>query len=532
MNKKRINMKKIKEVLRLKNECNLSYDQIAKVCNISKGTVSNYLKLATLKNLKWPPPEDYDDYMLYKMLFEPSVKKQDYVEPDLAFIHNELKKKGVTLHLLWEEYSDQILHNNITTQADNNSNKCYSYARYCHLYHEWCQSLRLSMRQKHLAGEKAFIDYSGQTIPIINRGTGEISAAEIFIGVLSASSYIYAEATDSQKLHNWIASQIRMLEYFGGVPEILIPDNLKSAVTTPCRYDPVINLTYSAFAKHYNVAIIPARSYKPKDKASVENSVLIVQRHILSHFRNVKFFSIEELNIEIKKFLVILNNKKMQKLNTSRLELFETVDKPALKTLPPTAFIHSDWYTKRVGLDYHVEIEKHYYSVPNMLAKEKVDACVTSNTVEIFYNGKRVASHIRCCVQGGSSTDPSHLTESHKKYANQSPAIFLNWSNSVGIATHTIVNKNLDSKNKYVAYKICSGIMSLAKKYGNLRTEKACTKALQLGVISYRDIKAILKNGTESQVQTFAADIKDDLPTHENVRGATYYAKQSSKLLH
>jgi transposase len=289
MNKKRINMKKIKEVLRLKNECNLSYDQISKVCNISKGTVSNYLKLATIKNLKWPPPEDYDDYMLYKMLFEPSVKKQDYVELECAFIHNELKKKGVTLHLLWEEYSDKILHNTIL-QADNNINKCYSYARYCHLYHEWCQSLRLSMRQKHLGGEKAFVDYSGKTIDIINRETGAISQAEIFIGVLGASNYIYAEATDSQKLHNWIGSQVKMLEYFGGAPEIIVPDNLRSAVTMACSYDPVINLTYSAFAKHYNVAIIPALKYKPKDKSSVENSILIVQRHILARFRNVKFF--------------------------------------------------------------------------------------------------------------------------------------------------------------------------------------------------------------------------------------------------
>jgi hypothetical protein len=223
----------------------------------------------------------------------------------------------------------------------------------------------------------------------------------------------------------------------------------------------------------------------------------------------------------------------LQKLNTSRLELFEIVDKPVLKPLPSTAFSHSDWYTKRVGLDYHVEIEKHYYSVPNILAKEKVDACVTSNTLEIFYNSKRVASHIRSCLQGGSSTDSSHLTESHKKYANQSPAIFLDWANSVGIATHTVVNKNLDSRNKYVAYKICSGLMSLAKEYGKLRTEKACTKALQLGVIRYRDIKTILKNGTESQVQTFTAEIEDNLPTHENVRGATYYAQQPQvKLLH
>jgi len=531
MNKKRINMKKIKEVLRLKNECNLSYDQISRVCNISKGTVSNYLKLATIKNLKWPPSEDYDDYMLYKMLFEPSIKKQDYVEPDFAFIHNELKKSGVTLHLLWEEYSDKILHHNIP-EAVNNSNRCYSYARYCHLYHQWCQSLRLSMRQRHVAGEKAFIDYSGKTIPIIDRETGGISNAEIFISVLGASNYIYAEATDNQKLHNWIASQIRMLEYFGGVPEILIPDNLKSAVTIACRYDPVINLTYSAFAKHYNVAIMPARSYKPKDKSSVENSVLIVQRHILAHLRNFKFFSIAELNIAIKKFLVILNSKKLQKLNSSRLELFQTIDKPVLKPLPAKAFIHSDWYTKRVGLDYHIEFEKHYYSVPNILAREKVDVSVTNNTVAIFYHSKRVASHIRSCVQGGCSTDPSHLTESHKKYVNQSPAIFLDWASSVGIATHTVVSKNLASKNKYVAYKICSGLMSLSKKYDNLKTEQACTKALQLGVTRYRDIKNILKNGTESQIKIFAVELEDNLPTHENVRGADYYAKHSSKLSH
>jgi transposase len=265
MSKKRINMKKIREVLRLKNECNLSHEQIARACNLSKGTVSNYIKLATIKNLQWPLHEDYDDYKLYKILCDPSVKKQDYVEPDFAFIYNELKKKGVTLHLLWEEYSDKILHDNIPKVANTtNGNKCYSYARYCHLYHEWCHTLRLSMRQKHFAGEKAFVDYSGPTIPITNRDTGEIYEAQIFIGVLGASSYIYAEATKSQKLHDWIASQVRMLEYFGGVPEIIVPDNLKSAVTTACRYDPAINLTYSAFAKHYHVAIMPARSYSQK----------------------------------------------------------------------------------------------------------------------------------------------------------------------------------------------------------------------------------------------------------------------------
>lgn len=546
-------MRKIKEILRLKYECLLSHSQIARACKVAKGTVSNYCKLAEARGLKWPITDDLDDDAIYKLLFNHHGGDGEYLKPDFAIIHQELKKKGVTLQLLWEEYSNNLLLPIAVTAEERDKNlkkfkeeslllkdeskqpkdciktraittKSYSYARYCNLYRIWTKKLKSSMRQQHKAGEKLFVDYSGKTMSIYNPDTGEAREAEIFVAAFGASTFTYAEASYTQSSSSWIASHINALEYFGGVPEIIVPDNLKSAITIACRYDPAVNRSYASFAEHYNVAIVPARSYKPKDKAIVENAVLIVQRWILARLRNIKFFSLDELNQEIRTLLDQLNHKQLKNFNTTRHELFITLDKPMLKSLPNTAFCYAEWQIKRAGLDYHVEVQKHYYSVPYALAQEKVEVRFTDQVVEIIYRGKRVASHIKSDVIRGVTTEPTHMPKAHQKHKEWSAIKLLNWAETIGISTKTVITNHLESKNLDAGFKVCLGINVLAKHYGDLRLERACYKAIGIGAIGYRNIKSILDKNIENQ-PTINEEEESTLPeNHANVRGAKYYA--------
>ena len=403
MAQERLTMRKIREVLRLKWECSLSNRAIARSCSISHSTVGEYIRRAEEAGLSWPLPDEMDEDRLFELLFPkpPNPGSRVIPCPDWSWIHAELRKKSVTLRLLWVEYRE-----------DHPTG--YGYSQFCALYRRWAKRLNPSMRLTHKAGEKVFVDYAGQTVPIVDPETGEIHQAQVFIGVLGASNYTYVEAQWSQELPNWIGGHVRMFAFFGGVPEIVVPDNLKAGVKNPCRYEPDLNPTYQDLAEHYGVAVIPARSGKPKDKAKAEAGVQVAERWILARLRNRTFFSLAELNHAIRDLLGPLNERTMKHLERSRRELFELLDRPTLRPLPDQPYVFAAWKKARVNIDYHVEFDKHYYSVPYTLIHEEVDIRATQSTVEILFKNERVASHPRAKSPGSSrhsSTRASTLSK-------------------------------------------------------------------------------------------------------------------------
>ncbi|MEJ2292752.1 MAG: IS21 family transposase [Deinococcales bacterium] len=507
-------MRRVREVLRLRGECRLSTRQIARSSGIGRSTVSEYLSRAKVAGLGWPLPEGVDDAELERRLFppQPTAPTDRRPAPDWANVHQELKRKGVTLQLLWEEYK-------VGCPEDG-----FQYSWFCKTYRDWAKRLDLSMRQEHRAGEKSFIDYAGQTVPVVDPHTGEIREAQIFIAVLGASSYTYAEATWTQSLPDWIGSHIRAFEFFDGVSEILVPDNLKSGVTRPDLYEPDLNPTYRDLAMHYGTAIIPARVRRPRDKAKAEAGVLLVERWILACLRHRTFFSLIELNVAIAQLLVKLNNKPFQKLPGSRRSLFEQLDRPALRPLPTTRFEFAEWKRATVYIDYHVEVDRHYYSVPYQLYKRKVDVRFTRTTIEIFYKGNRVASHRRSFQPGGHTTITEHMPPSHRHYAEWTPERLIRWAGKIGPATRAVVEKILSSRlHPQQGFRSCLGILNLTKKYGDARLEAACRRADHIGARSCKSIASILKNGLDSQPLPGADGSGSTLPAHDNLRGAEYY---------
>ena len=379
---RRLLMRKIREVLRLKHERGLSHRAIAQACAIGVGTVTLYLKRTAQQGFGWPLPAELNDAALEARLFPRPVPVRDRVRPDCAYIHRELKRDGVTLQLLWEEH----------LQVHPSG---YRYTQFCEFYRQWVKRLRPSMRQIHRAGEKTFIDFSGKRPSLVDRRTGELRPVELFVSVLGASSLTYAEATRTQQLPDWVNAHIRMAEYFGGATTIWVPDQLKSAITRPCRYEPGVNRTYEDLAAHYGAVVIPARPRKPRDKAAVENCVLIAQRWILARLRDQTFFELGPLNAAIRVLLDELNDRPMKKLGVSRRALYEQLDRPALRPLPAARYVLAQWKRCSVNIDYHVAVEHHVYSVPYQLVREQVEVRYTTNTVEIFHRDKRIASHRR-----------------------------------------------------------------------------------------------------------------------------------------
>lgn len=516
-----VSMHKIKDILRLHFDAKLSQHQIAASLQLSSGVVNKYLSLTKIAQISWPLPTEMDEDKL-RALLRPHCKNtvaSRYIEPDYASIHQELKRKGVTLLLLWQEYES------------THKKSAYRYARYCALYREWQQRQKPSMRQIHRAGEKLFIDYCGPTIDVIDPETGEIRPASIYVAILGASNYTYAEATWDQTLPNWIASHVRAFEFFGGVPCLLIPDNLKSAVTKSCRYEPKINRTYADLAAHYGTAILPARPYKPKDKAKVENAVLIVERWILAKLRHHTFVGLGELNAAIKELLISLNHRPFKKLPGTRASQFEAIDKPALKALPNHPYEFAIFSKARVHVDYHVEVDNHYYSVPHQLLKQLVDVRLTINTVELFHNGQRVATHIRSSLKGKPTTLDEHMPTSHQKYSQWNPGRFLNWALDIGPSTRDVIHYSLNRlAHPEQSYRTCFGILSLAKRYSKERLEAACYRALAIGSPRRHSILSILEKKLDQQPLNQA-----EIPPvkfHENIRGATHYQKELSTLKH
>jgi transposase len=518
MTKERLSMRKIKEILRLKLGCSLSNRQIGISCSISHSTVADYLFRAKLAGLSWPLEPGMDDAALENLLFAVTQNPvtADRQMPDMEYLYQEMKKKSVTLQLLWYEYK----------QANPDG---YQYSQFCNLYRQWVKKLDVTLRQEHRAGEKLFTDYAGQTVSIVEPKTGEVTEAQIFVATLGASNYTFAEASLSQDLPSWIKSHVHAFEFFGGVAQILVPDNLKSGVTHPCRYEPDINPTYQDLAEHYDTTVIPARVKKPKDKAKVESAVLVSERWILAALRNHSFFSLAELNKLITQKLKELNNRKFQKLDSTRSKLFETTDKPALKPLPARAYEYAEWKRARVNIDYHIEIDRHYYSVPYQLVKEQVDVRITASTVEVLFKNQRVASHQRSYIPGKSTTLKLHMPKSHQKYLEWTPSRIIKWAGENGPNTQKLVTHILNSRpHPEQGYRSCLGIMSLARHYSPLRLENACGRALIIKSFSYKSVKSILKNGLDQQPLLF--DLAENTPpvTHGNIRGKHYYQSKEA----
>lgn len=506
----RLSMRKISEIFRQRYALQNSYRDIARSLNISISTVSDYLARAKVAGISWPLPIEMSEDELYDKLFLPL--KENVVErpqPDCEWLHCELRKKGVTLRLLWREYRD-------TYPAG------LGYTQFCHYYQQYKKSITPVMRQAHKAGEKCFVDYAGMKMSWVDMTTGEIHEAEIFVGCLGASQFTFVEATSTQQLHDWIQSHVHMFEYFGGVSEILVPDNLKSGVTSAHRYDPDININYQHLGEHYCVAIVPARAATPKDKAKVENAVGCIERQILAALRHYTFTSLGELNDAIRKRLIEFNHQPFQKMKTSRQELFETVDKPALKPLPSQRYQYAQWKKAKIHIDYHFLSDDHHYSVPYLHIHKEVEVRISARTVECFYQGKRVAVHAKSYIRYGYTTLAEHMPPAHAAHAEWTPERMKRWAKKIGQHTVAFIDNMIASRAfPQQAYRACLGVLRLGDRYGEARLEKACAKALLIGATRYKHIEAILKNRQED------VPVKETLPTeitkHDNIRGPNYY---------
>ncbi len=518
MANRRLPMRKIKEVLRLKFECGLSERQIARSCQISRTTVTDYLRRAILSRLKWAEVVALGQVQLVERLFPviPAVEKPGSIqrpEPDYEHIYNELRtyrKVNLTLTQLWLEYKED--------HPDG-----YQYAQFCDLYRRWRGKLDYVMRQEHRAGEKVFIDYS-DGLSFVDTFTGEIILTQLFVAVWGASNYTYAEATLSQALRDWIHSHVHALEYFRCAPRVLIPDNLKSGVNKACKYEPELNPTYADLAEHYGCAVLPARPRKPRDKATVENGVLIAQRWILAVLRHRTFYSLAELNTAIRECLERLNTRPMRRAKKSRRELFEALDHPSALPLPTRSYEYAEWNKARVNFDYHIEVDDHYYSVPYQLLRERLDVRLTVTTIEAFHKGERVAAHARSYVKGRYTTLKEHMPPKHRAYAEWSPARFVHWAGKIGEATARLVEQVLATHTyQEQAFRSCMGIIQLSRSYEPERVEAAAQRALKYNTCSYRSMKAILSSGLDQQWDTPGNSVQMSLPLHQNIRGPEYY---------
>jgi transposase len=513
MPRERLSMRKIKEVLRLRFEHGLSHRAIAHSCGIGVTTAREYLMRAKTAGLCWPLPEETDEARLEALLFPPPPRLSSAERgcPDWLAVHVELRRKGVTLQLLWQEYREVYPNG-------------YGYSRYCELYRAWAKTLDVTMRFEHKAGETLYVDYAGQTMDVVNPQTGEAMPVQIFVAAQGASNYTFAEATWSQNLYDWIGSHVRALEFFGGVNAVVVPDNTKVAVTSPHRYEPDLNKTYLDWAQHYGCAVIPTRSVKPRDKAKVEAAVLGVERWVMAPLRNRTFFSIGELNRALAEQLEAYNTRSFQKLRGSRRSLFEELDRPALRSLPSTRYQLAVWKEAKVNIDYHIEADKHRYSVPYQLVHKKVDVRSTQTTLEIFFKGKRVATHKHSSHKGGFTTLKEHMPKAHQAYAEWTSERLVRWACKMGGHTEELITQILAGRpHPQQGFRSCLGILRLGKQYGNERLEAACKRALALKTLNYKSIESILKNGLDKRPLP-EPQSQRPVPEHANVRGPDYYS--------
>ena len=504
----RVSMRNIREVLRLHLGQGLPQRVIAQSLRLGLGTVNGYAARARRAGLGWPLPEGLDDERLEALLFPPmsQVPVELRPLPDWAWVHRELRRPSVTLALLWEEYR--------AAATDG-----FGYSWFCDLYREWAGRLKPTLRQVHPAGERLFVDYAGSTMAVVEGASGEERQAAIFVAVLGASSFTFACATWSQTLPDWIGAHVAAFGYFGGVARQLVSDNLKAGVTRACFHEPVVNRTYGEMAAHYGTAIVPARPYKPHDKAKVEVGVQVVQRWILARLRHQRFFSLAELNAAIAGLVEQLNDRTMRDLGATRRALFEQFDRPALLPLP-VAFEYAEWRRCRVGLDYHVQVDRHFYSVPHDLLRQEVEARITAGTVELFHRGKRVASHLRSADRHRPSTAAEHMPSAHRRYRDWAHERIRREAAAIGDDTATLTDLILRSRpHPEQGFRSCIGILGLVGHHGAERVDAACARALALGTRSYTSVAAILKNRRDQPADTAEAPSL----VHENIRGPGYY---------
>src|SRR5689334_3339777 len=510
----RIAMRQVRDVLRL-NAAGVSGNEIARRVGVASSTVRLTLKRLAAAGLDWPLPAEMTDAALEARLFTAAGKKQGHrrrAEPDWAAVHRELKRKHVTLQILWDEY--------IERQPDG-----YRYSRFCELYRAWASRVSVTMRQTHAGGDKLFVDYAGDTVPVIvDRLTGKTRPAQIFVAVLGVSHFTTAEASWTQGLADWIGAHTRAFEAIGGAPHLLVPDNAKVAVIKACLYDPQVNRTYTEMAAHYDTAVLPTRPRKPRDKAKVEACVLIVERWLLGRLRHRAFHGLGELNAAIGELLVRLNEQRpLRRLGVTRRQLLEELDRPALKPLPAEPYVLAEWRARRVGLDYHVDIDRHFYSVPYRYAREQVEVRLTARTVEIFLRGERIAIHRRISGNGQHTTVPEHMPSSHRRYADWTVDRIRAEAGRIGASTLLLCDMILAERpHPEQGFRACLGIVRLTRAFSAERVEAACMRALEIGARTYGSVRSILDNRLDRRpAPKRAAD--SPAIVHTNIRGPRYY---------
>ena len=511
MARETLSMRKLSEVLRLSLEQKLSVRRVARSCCLARSTVSDYLARAQAAGLGWPLPEGIAEERLNALLF-PAREGQSAqrAQPDLIYMRNEMRGRHVTLQLLWDEYR-------------SHTPEGYSYSQYCQLYRDWLGKQAVSLRQEHRAGEKLFVDYAGDTIPITDPTTGTVTPGHLFVAVLGCSNYTYAEVTPTEQLPEWIGAHVRALEFIRGVPLVVVPDNTKTAVKSPCLYDPDINLTYQELAEHYGFAVIPARRRKPKDKAKVEGGVLIAERWILAALRHHVFFCFGEVNAAVARLLTRLNDHPFKKLPGCRRDVFERMERPVLKPLPDQRYELGEWQTVGVNVDYHVEIDGHYYSVPFGLIKQRVSARYTHSSVECFHKSQRVAAHVRSFLKGQHTTLPEHRPPAHQKHLAWTPERIVSWAGTIGPNCRAAAQQIMASRPlPEHGFRPCLGLIRLGKRYSNERVNRACGRAIRLNIVGYRHIENMLKSGRD-KIPLPEEQAAPAIVAHDNVRGAGYY---------
>ena len=507
-------MRQVRDVLRLKT-AGVAINEIARRVGVASSTVRLTLKRLAAAGLGWPLPPEMTDTALEEQLFTAVGKKQGHrrlAEPDWAAVHRELKRKHVTLQILWDEYIER-------------HPEGYRYSRFCELYRAWAARLSVTMRQSHAGGDKLFVDYAGDTVPVvIDRLSGKTRPPQIFVAVLGASNFTYAEASWTQALGDWIGAHTRAFEAIGGVPNLLVPDNTKVAVIKACLYEPQVNRTYAEMAAHYGTAVLPARPRRPRDKAKVEAAVLILERWLLGRLRHRRFYSLAELNATIGEMLRQLNEERLiRRLGVTRRALLEELDRPHLKELPGEAYCFAEWRLRRVGLDYHVDVEAHFYSVPYRFARREVEVRLTPRTVEVFLKGERIAAHLRSSGNHRHTTVADHMPSSHRRYADWNVERIRHEAAAIGPATAALCELILERRpHPEQGFRSCLGIVRLVRPFGAERLEAAAARAIEIGTLTYGSVRSILDNKLDREpAQRRPANGVPVL--HPNIRGPRYY---------
>ncbi len=517
----RIAMRRVREMLKLKLEGGLSTQEVARRTGVARSTLREMFARFEQSGLAWPIPAEIGDPELEVRLYGERGSKRGHrrqSEPDWAMVNRELKRKHVTLQILWDEY--------IAAHPEG-----YKYSRFCELYRGWERRLPVTMRQTYLGGEKLFVDYAGDTVPVLVNGAGGLTrAAHIFVAVMGASSLSFALATWSETLIDWVEGHVRAFDYFGGAPSLVVPDNPKVAVIKACFYDPQVNRTYADLIAHYDTAVLPARPRKPRDKAKVEAAVRIVERWLLGKLRHRRFHSLADVNAAIAELLTALNEQRVLRyVGRTRRQLFEELDRPRLKPLPAEPYVLAQWRLRKVGLDYHVEVEGHFYSVPYRHARTSVEVRFTARTVEVFASGERIAAHMRGSGDGKHTTLSDHMPSSHRRYGDWTIERILREARAIGPSAEMLCQMILAERpHPEQGFRTCLGVVRLVKPFGAPRVEAACLRALEVGAKTYGSVKSILDNHLDGRPPARRRHPEGDdaqglLPLHTNIRGARYY---------